>query len=73
LPGRDSLNKLIALVRNYTGRELDWDVQLILDKRDVPPLQLGEKGELGRTTWLLSRPRDENADDLSLAPEEVAA
>jgi type VI secretion system protein ImpH len=73
LPGRDSLNKLIALVRNYTGRELDWDVQLILDKRDVPPLQLGGKGGLGRTTWLLSRPRDENADDLSLAPEEVAA
>jgi type VI secretion system protein ImpH len=73
LPGRENQGKLIALVRNYIGRELDWDVRLILRKREVPPLQLGGKGALGRTTWLLSHPRDRDADDLSFSPEEVAA
>lgn len=73
LPGHEHQGRLIALVRNYIGCELDWDVQLILRRREVPPLQLGGSGQLGRTTWLLSRPRDKDADELSFSPEEEAA
>jgi type VI secretion system protein ImpH len=73
LPGRDDLGTLIALVRTYIGRELDWDVRLILRGREIPPLRLGGDAELGRTTWLLSRPRDRDADDLTLNPEHRAA
>jgi len=73
LPGRENLGRLIALVRNYIGRELDWDVQLILRREEVPPLRLGGTAELGRTTWLSSRPRDRHAGDLALDPEAAAA
>lgn len=66
LPGSDSLRRLVAWVRNYIGDELLWDVNLILRKEDVPPLQLGEGTRLGWTTWLISQPLAHDADDLKL-------
>lgn len=66
LPGSDSLQRLVAWVRNYIGDELLWDVNLILRKEDVPPLQLGEGTRLGWTTWLSSQPLARDADDLNL-------
>lgn len=66
LPGGDSLERLVALVRNYVDDGLSWDLQLVLKKEEVPPLQLGESGQLGWTTWAASAPLDEDADDLML-------
>lgn len=66
LPGGDSLERLVALVRNYIDDGLNWDLQLVLKKEEVPPLQLGESGQLGWTTWAASAPLDEDADDLML-------
>jgi len=66
LPGRDSLRRLVAWVRNYVGDELLWDVNLILKKEEVPPLVLGESSQLGWTTWLTDRPLARDADDLKL-------
>ena len=66
LPGSDSLRRLVAWGRNYIGDELLWDVNLILRKEDVPPLQLGEGTRLGWTTWLSSQPLAHDADDLKL-------
>jgi type VI secretion system protein ImpH len=66
LPGSDSLRRLVAWVRNYVGDELLWDVNLILRKEEVPPLQLGEGTRLGWTTWLSSQPLTRDADDLKL-------
>lgn len=66
LPGGDSLARLVALVRNYVDDGLSWDLQLVLKKEDVPPLRLGESGQLGWTTWAASAPLDEDADDLML-------
>jgi type VI secretion system protein ImpH len=66
LPGSDSLRRLVAWVRNYVGDELLWDVNLILKKEEVPPLQLGEGTRLGWTTWLSSQPLARDADDLKL-------
>ncbi len=73
LPGSESLQRLVALVRGYTGDELDWDVNVILKKDAVPPLQLGQSGQLGLTSWVASRPLDEDADQLFLNPLGTAA
>ena len=71
LPTGDSLRRLADWVRNYIGEELTCDLQLILHKDDVPPTQMGTFGQLGWTTWLLSQPKDDHADDLVLRPLEV--
>ncbi|HSH70677.1 MAG TPA: type VI secretion system baseplate subunit TssG, partial [Deferrisomatales bacterium] len=54
LPGSDSLQRLVSLVRNYVGDELDWDVNVILKKEAVPPLRLGHSAQLGLTSWAAS-------------------
>ncbi len=67
IPSGDSLDLLVPIVRNYVGDELTWDVRLILRKDEVPELKLGAR-QLGWTTWLLSRPAQEDAGDALLNP-----
>ncbi len=64
LPGGFSLYRLGAIVRNYLGEMLDWDVNLILAEGQAPPTILGEQGEMGWTTWLGAPPNDKLLDDL---------
>jgi len=71
LPGGDSLRRLIAWLKNYLADQLLWDVQLILKKEEVPPLEMGKGGRLGWTTWMTSKPLDHDADDLILRPEQA--
>jgi type VI secretion system protein ImpH len=68
LPGGDSLQRLVAWVRNYAGTVLDWDVRLILKKEQVPPLTLGGGLKLGWSTYLASRPVTRNPDQLLIHP-----
>jgi type VI secretion system protein ImpH len=68
LPGGDSLRCLTALVRNYVGDELAWELTVILRKEEVPPTRLGECGQLGWTTWLACESRGRDADDMLLRP-----
>jgi len=68
LPGGDSLERLIAWVKNYIGDQLSWDLQLILKAEEVPSIQLGRGGRLGLTTWLRSRSFEKDADQLVLEP-----
>ena len=69
LPVGESLASLVAVVRNYVGDEYAWDLQLILRKEDVPKLRLGASAaRRGWTSWLGTRPGDEDADDLILNP-----
>jgi type VI secretion system protein ImpH len=68
LPGGASLDRLMALVKNYVGLELDWDLHLLLKRADVPAAQLGSFGQLGWTTWLVSQPPANDANDLVLKP-----
>lgn len=63
-----SLKRLVAIVRNYIGGELDWDVQLLLKKDEVPSFQLGKTGELGWTTWLKSDKMTDDVNHLILSP-----
>ncbi|GGA10532.1 type VI secretion system baseplate subunit TssG [Neptunicoccus cionae] len=64
LPGGISLYRLAAVVRNYIGEVLDWDVNLVLAAGQAPQVKLGEQGELGWTTWAGTPPQDRPLDDL---------
>ena len=68
LPGGDALKRFTTLVRDYVAEELQWDINLILHKDEVPLLMLDGTRELGWTTWLASRPKKEHANDLVLVP-----
>ncbi len=68
LPGSENSNRLAALVRTFCGDEYDWDLQLILKKEEIPLLQLGQQGLLGRTSWLRDDNRTEDAIDVQLHP-----
>jgi len=66
LPGGLSFHRLIPIVRNYAGDTMLWDVNLILRQQEVPPIELGRKGRLGWTTWLMPRSKNADANDLFL-------
>ncbi|MFM8330686.1 MAG: type VI secretion system baseplate subunit TssG [Candidatus Methylumidiphilus sp.] len=68
LPGQPGLAVLAALVRNYTGDELAWDVNLVLRRAEVPALRLDGGAQLGWTSWLGEKPKGGDADDLTLNP-----
>lgn len=74
-PERKAYFLLVHLARLYVGADLDFDVQLVLRARDVPACRMG-KGDglgarLGWNTWVLSRPRDRDAEDAVFAGDEV--
>ena len=60
-------------MRFYLCFELDWDVRLVLARREVPPLQLGRGARLGWTAWLGTRRSARDADDLCLNAEALGA
>jgi type VI secretion system protein ImpH len=66
LPGGDSLARVVAMVRNYVGDQLTWDLNLSLRRAEVPPLRLGGSARLGWSTWVSSRPLARDGDDLLL-------
>lgn len=68
LPSGHRLAQLIAIIRNYNGDELSWDVMLVLKKAEVPKARLGANTLLGWTSWLGARPSAQDADDLKLNP-----
>jgi type VI secretion system protein ImpH len=72
-PRRKSLFLLAQLTRLYAGPELDFDLQLMLEATEVPPCRIGGDGfgaRLGWNTWLLSKPRDADADDAIFVADE---
>jgi type VI secretion system protein ImpH len=66
LPDGDAWEALSALVRRVPGPEFDWDLQLVLHHDEVPVTALGGGARLGWTSWLASRRRDRDADDVVL-------
>jgi type VI secretion system protein ImpH len=64
LPGQEGLKRLTAWVRQYCGLALDWDVNLIISKQQVPGTRLGQGAFLGWSSWLSSTPPA--ADDRQL-------
>jgi type VI secretion system protein ImpH len=68
LPGGDGLQQLSAIVHNYAGKELDWDLKLILKKAQVQPIQLGIDGLLGWTTKMIEQTSEKDMDEVLLNP-----
>ena len=59
LPGGTHSQELYKLVRFYAPDQLSFDVELVLGKEEVPPLQLGASpAQLGWTSWLDSPDED---------------
>jgi type VI secretion system protein ImpH len=69
LPGGTGLDKLAALVRNYIGDELRWDLRIYLEEHVDEPWRFGHS-RLGWTSWL-GRPGWGRAhrEDLILDPQ----
>ena len=55
LPGGESLERLVALVRTYAGDEHSWDVRLVLAEDATDQLRLRAGGRLGWNTRLGGR------------------
>lgn len=73
LPGGDSLDRLVGWINNLVGFELQWDANLVLKKDEVPATRLGQQGRLGWSTWMHSRPFENDADDLKLNPSSATS
>jgi type VI secretion system protein ImpH len=71
LPGGKSLQRLIAVMRNYLGDELEWELQLILRQQEIPKPRLDGETQLGWTSWLSQQPLGRDGDDLHLRPCEL--
>jgi type VI secretion system protein ImpH len=73
LPGRKRALQLRDWVRQYVGIELDWDIRLVLDRRDVHGLSLGwGNAPLGLASWLGRRDAvQSHARDLLLTPDRL--
>lgn len=79
LPGRPDHERLKDLVTLYCGDELGWDLQLVLNRHEVPPTILGSDNKKQRpsllawTTWLAAKgavhPEDADEHILQIQPE----
>lgn len=70
LPNGKRIFALCSLVKNYMGFEFAWDINLVLKREAVPTAQLGKYGQLGWTSWLLSKNRQDDASDLFIDMEK---
>jgi type VI secretion system protein ImpH len=68
LPGGTRLRRLVALVRNYTGDSLNWDVRLHLATGVRRPFHLGQSSWLGWNAWLGRCPQGARRQDVILNP-----
>jgi type VI secretion system protein ImpH len=69
LPGGRAWPALRAWVQHYTGVSLQWDVQLVLARAEVPEPRLGRRVRLGVTTWIGRRAAERDRGDLRLRPD----
>ncbi|MHB8309568.1 MAG: type VI secretion system baseplate subunit TssG [Metallibacterium sp.] len=68
LPGGEALRQLLAMVKTYLGEEKAWDVQLVLNKAEVPATRLGQSGRMGLSTWMGRLRQAMDADQVVLKP-----
>jgi type VI secretion system protein ImpH len=73
--GRKTFFLLVHLVRLYVEPTLDFDVQLVLNAKDVPECRLTGDGSfgarLGWNTWLLTKRPTHDATDVVIEDQEV--
>ncbi len=62
-PVGERLNELCAVARTYIGPQLEFDVQVVVDRREVPLASLSGESRLGWNTWLGQWTSASDADD----------
>jgi len=67
LPGGSAHAALRSLTQYFSDGQFDFEIQLVLDRRDVPGVVLGEEEEsalpLGWCTWVRTRPFSRDAGE----------
>lgn len=71
LPGNRYLPELAAIIKNYAGLVLDWEAQIVVERKEVPQMHLGMNSQLGWTSWLIDECPANDADDLVLRAEQL--
>lgn len=71
LPGGADARELRDWVRQYVGLDLVWDLQVVIDGRDVAGARLGQAIGLGYQAWL-APPDARDRDDLLFVPDSTA-
>jgi type VI secretion system protein ImpH len=69
LPGSTALSELKAITKFFSNDELDFEVQLIMKRDEVPQCEVGAEAErprLGWTSWIKSAPLSRDPDDTIL-------
>jgi len=70
LPTGTAFEPLRAITRLFSGDEIDFELQLILERNETPHCELGAEGEtapmLGFLSWAKSRPLDRDPADTIL-------
>jgi type VI secretion system protein ImpH len=77
LPQGSAFESLRALTDFFSNGEIDFEIKLILERSDVPPLELGAEGEdapqLGWHTYIKTRPMKQDASETILQLWERSA
>jgi type VI secretion system protein ImpH len=71
-PGGQSLERLTAMVRNYIGDELLWELNLVLKQEETPSWELGSQ-QLGQSMWLDSAGVQDDPSDVMLHPAAASS
>lgn len=66
LPDGPSHGEAEALIDFFANRQFDFELQLVLDRTEVPPFQLGEELPLGWCSWLKTEEFETNPGDVVL-------
>ena len=69
LPGGRAWRRVCEWVRQYTGLDLRWDVQLTLARAHVPAPRLSGSARLGVSTWIGRTGAARDRSDLRLRPD----
>ncbi len=72
LPKGKKISAFSSLINNYVGFEFKWDLNLVLEKKEVPAVQLGRYGQLGWNSWLSANNRHHDAKDMYIDMEKYS-
>jgi type VI secretion system protein ImpH len=75
-PDGPRTRELFSLIRLFVGPGLDFDVQIVLKKEQIPFCQLGRAGELPRlgwNSWARVAPAGADSDDVLITSNHVFA
>lgn len=72
-PGQPRIERLIALARAYVPMGIDFDIQIVLDRRDIPETRLGGAlpSRLGWNTWARVAPAKDDSRDAIIRPDRA--